>query len=176
MLDQGKAYHQGYITPESRHKTAFITPWGLFEWVRIPFGLINAPGEFQWLMEDFLHSFRDDICTPYLDDGTVFSRSFHDYVDHVRQALQRLLAYGIKLKPEKCKLFQKKVNYLSQIVTSDGYRPDHSKINAVTALKHSISANVGEVRKLLGLQGPPSNIPKTTSKTVKSNKARFVSS
>ena len=63
--------YQGYITPESRHKTAFITPWGLFEWVRIPFGLINAPGEFQWLMEDCLHSFRDDICTPYLVDGTV---------------------------------------------------------------------------------------------------------
>ena len=140
-----------------------------------PIGLINAPGEFQWLMEDCLHSFRDDICTPYLDDVIVFSKSSQDYVDHVRQVLQRLLANGIKLKPEKCKLFQKEVNYLSQIVTSDGYRPDPSKINAVTALKHSISANVGEVRKLFGLQGPPSNISKTTSKTDKSNKAGFVS-
>ena len=114
-----------------------------------PIGLINAPGEFQWLMEDCLHSFRDDICTPYLDDGIVFSKSFQDYVDHVRQVLQRLLTNGIKLKPEKCKLFQKEVNYLGQIVTSDGYRPDPSKINAVTALKHSISANVGEVRNCL---------------------------
>lgn len=183
LLDQGKAYHQGYRTPESRHKTAFITPWGLFEWVRIPFTLINAPGEFQWLMEDCLHNFRDDICTPYLDDVIVHLihvilddvKSF-EHVDHVRQVLQRLLANGIKLKPEKCKLFQKKVNYLGQIVTSDGYRPDPSKINAVTVLKHSISANVGEVRKLLGLQGPPSNISKTTSKTDKSNKAGFVSS
>ena len=125
--------------PESRHKTAFITPWGLFEWVRIPFGLINAPGEFQWLMEDCLHSFRDDICTPYLDDVIVFSKSFENYVDHVRQVLQRLLANGTKLKPENCKLFQK---YLGQIVTSDGYRPDPSKINAATALKDSIPANV----------------------------------
>ena len=82
LLDQGKAYYQGNITPESRHKTAFITPWGLFEWVRIPFGLINAPGEFQWLMENCLHSFRDDICTPYLDDVIVLSKSFEDYVDH----------------------------------------------------------------------------------------------
>ena len=141
-----------------------------------PIGLINAPGEFKWLMEDCLHSFRDDICTPYLDDGAVFSKSFQDYVDHVRQVLQRLLANGITRKPEKCKLFQKKVNCLSQNVTSDGYRPDPAKTNAVTTLKHSISANVGEARKLLGLQGPPSNISKTTRKTDKSNKAGFVSS
>ena len=41
VLDQGKAYHQGFISPSDRHLTAFITPWGLFEWVRIPFGLTN---------------------------------------------------------------------------------------------------------------------------------------
>ena len=107
----------------------------------------------------------------------LFSKSFQDYVHHVRQVLQRLLTNGIKLKPEKCKLFQKEVNYLGQIVSPEGYRPDPSKINAaVTVLKHSISANVGEVRKLLGLQGPPSSISKTTSKTDKSNKAGFLSS
>ena len=114
---------------------------------------MNAPGEFQRFMEDCLHGLRNDICIPYLDDVIVFSGSFQGHVDHVRQVLQRLRAHGIKLKQEKCKLFQREVNYLGQIVSSESYRPDPSKIRAVTALKNSTPTTVGEVRKLLGLVG-----------------------
>lgn len=90
ILDQGKAYHQGFITDGSRHTTAFISPWGLYQWVRIPFLLSNAPTTFQQSMEEMLDSLRDECCIPYLDDFLCNSKTFEDHVEVLRLVLRTL--------------------------------------------------------------------------------------
>ena len=153
ILDQRKAYHQAFIHPESRHLTAFITPWGLYEWIRIPFGLMNAPAVFQRAMEGILEGIRDDFVVPYLDDLLIYSASFEDHVEHIRTVLRRLRQNGIKLRADKCQLFKKEVKYLGRIVSKDGYRMDDSNIAAVTHFKENHPNTVGDLRRLLGMLG-----------------------
>lgn len=150
VLDQGKAYHQGFMSPESQPLTAFITPWGLYEWVRIPFGLTNAPAAFQRFMENCLGELRDDICIPYLDDIIVFSATFEQHVEHLRKVLQRLREHGVKLKPRKCNLFKREVVFLGRVVSEEGYKLDPSSIEPVLQLKDKTPKTVNEVRRLMG--------------------------
>ena len=150
-MDQGKAYHQGFIAEDHRQLTAFITPWGLFEWIRIPFGLTNAPAAFQRHMEDILRDLRDEIVIPYLDDLIIFSKTFEDHVQDVKKVLGRLREHGIKLKATKCDVFKREVKFLGRVVSGKGYRMDDSNVEAVTSLLNRKPRTVGDVRKILGL-------------------------
>lgn len=150
ILDQGKAYHQGFVAEGSRHMTAFVNPWGLYEWVRIPFGLSNAPAAFQRSMEEMLTSLRDECCIPYLDDILCYSKTFEDHVEVIRRVLRALQRHGVKLRPTKCELFRKEVRYVGRLVSADGVRIDPKDLEAIQALRDKAPKCVGEVRKLLG--------------------------
>ena len=83
------------------------------------------------------------MAIPYLDDIIVFSRSFKEHVEHLRTVLQRLRKHGVKLKPRKCSLFKREVQFLGRVVS--GY------VRVVEKLKEQIPKTVGEVRQLAGI-------------------------
>ena len=112
---------------------------------------MNVPASFQRFMEGCLGDLRDKVCIPYLDDIIVFSKSFEEHVEHVRQVLRRLQSHGVKLKPGKSKLFRRQVSFLGRVVSENGYCIDPKVTDAVTRLKDSIPRTIGEVRRAIGL-------------------------
>ena len=151
-LDMSKAYHQGYIHEDSRHMTAFSTPWALYEWMRIPFGLRNAPPAFQRFMNQMLGNLKGTICEPYLDDVLIYGKSFEEHVENLRKVLQRLKQNGVKLRADKCVFGRKEVRYLGRLVSEKGYRPDPADTLALDKFKKA-PENIGELRRLLGFIG-----------------------
>ena len=145
-MDKSKAYHQLHLHPDSQKLTAFITPWGFYEWLRVPFGLMNAPGAFQRFIEHCLGDFCNNFAAPYLEDLLIFSKSF-------QQVLQRLKKHGIKIKPSKCKFFKREVSYLGQLVSAEGYTVDAKSVESITSKIRKKPNNISELRSLLGLVG-----------------------
>ena len=165
-LDMSKAYHQGYIGEQFRHLTAFSTPWTLLEWIRIPFGLRNAPPAFQRFINKVLGDMKGRICEPYLDDILVYAETFEEHVQNVRLVLKRLQEKGIKLRPDKCVFGQTEVRYLGRLVSGEGYRSDPADTAALEKFK-TAPRNIGELRSLLGFLGYYRGYVKDFSKRVK---------
>ena len=101
LLDQSRTYHQLQLEPKSRKYTAIITPWGFYEWVQIPFCLINAPACFQQFMEHCMDGYRDRLTVPYLVDLMIYSVTFQQHLEHLRLALKRVKRHAIKVKASK---------------------------------------------------------------------------
>ena len=93
------------MKPADVEKMAFITHVGLYEMMKMPFGLCNAPSTYQRLMMSVLQGLIGRICLAYLDDVIVFTKRRDKHVNDFRAVLDRIRDAGLKLKPAKCKLF-----------------------------------------------------------------------
>ncbi|KAL2098386.1 hypothetical protein ACEWY4_007593 [Coilia grayii] len=100
-LDLASGYHQVPVAEGDRAKTAFCTPFGLFEWQRMPFGLCNAPATFQRLMERIFGDQQCQTLLLYLDDIVVFSSSVDQHLERLELVLGRLQQEGLKAKLSK---------------------------------------------------------------------------
>ena len=148
-LDMSQAYHQGNISEDSRRYTAFSTPWSLFEWIRIPYGIMNAPAGFQRFINDCLINLRDNVCSAYLDDILIFSRTFDEHIVNLRKVLKCLKAKGIKLNAGKCEMFKREIRYLGRLISENGYRPDPADVKALEKVKIP-PKTIGNLRSVIG--------------------------
>ena len=118
-----------------KRKTAFRTRYGLFESLVIPFGLTNAPADFQKFINDTFRPYLDIFCTAYLDDILVYSDILDEHKIHVRRILEALSSPRLHLKREKCEFHRQEVKYLGMIVQHNGVRMDPAKVTAIVKWK-----------------------------------------
>ncbi|XP_078658200.1 tenascin-X-like [Branchiostoma floridae x Branchiostoma belcheri] len=126
-LDLASGYWQVAVDEADKEKTAFSTQFGLFEFNRLPFGLSGAPASFQRLMQHCLGDQNLETLLIYLDDIIVFSSNFDDHLARLDLVFTRLRAHGLKLRPNKCHLFKRRVKYLGHIVSERGVATDPEK-------------------------------------------------
>lgn len=129
-IDLKSGYHQVPLTFSSRHLTAFITPFGLFQWTVLPFGLAGAPAAFQSVMTSVLQGL-EDFAAVYIDDIIVFSSTWVEHLRHLGVVLGRLLERDLVINIKKLKVAQNSVEYLGHELGSGTVSPIRAKIAAI---------------------------------------------
>ena len=148
-IDLRSGYHQVRVDPADTHKTAINTRYGHFEFTVLPFGLCNAPGTFQSLMNDVFKDFLDDFLVVYMDDLLIYSNSVEEHAAHVRRVLQRLREHKLYAKQGKCELFRTQVEFLGHILQPGHISVDPRKLPALRSWP--IPSTVYDIRQFLGL-------------------------
>ena len=130
-LDSNSAYWQIELDPDSRKKSAFVTKNGLFEFVKMPFGLCNSPATYSRALNLVLRGLAWKTVLAFLDDVCVLGRTFEEHVTNLGEVLDRFRSFGLKLKPRKCNLFQKEVSFLGRTISCKGVQMSKESIEAV---------------------------------------------
>jgi len=151
VLDMASGYHQIAIKPEHKEKTAFSCHRGHFQFVKMPFGLNNAPATYQRCIDVILMGLKGISCLVYLDDIICFSVTMEEHVKKLCVIFERLDQANFRIQPEKCVFATDTVEYLGHICTPFGIRPDPKKIKAIE--EYPAPKTVKEIRAFIGLAG-----------------------
>ena len=130
-LDLAMAYHQVPVKPVDVEKAALITHVGLYEMIKMLFGLCNAPSTYQRLMSGVLQGLIGHICLAYLDDVIVFSKKRSNHIAELHAVFERIWFAKLKLKPAKCSLFPDQVLYFVHLISAAEVAPDPAKLQVL---------------------------------------------
>lgn len=150
-LDLAKGYHQILVRERDIEKTAFVSPAGLFEYVRMPFGLKNAPATFQRLINEILRDYINRICVVYLDDILIFSTSLEEHLISLEKIFKKLAEHNLKIQADKCSFLKKDTEFLGHILTKEGIKPNPSKVEDIKRVE--IPKTEKQLKSFLGMTG-----------------------
>ena len=148
-LDMVMGYHQIELEFGEVPKTTFSTKQDHWEYRRLPFGLKMDPATFQKMMNSVLGGLTGTLCFVYLDDIVIYAKSLADHNTKLREVLERLQTYRLKLQPDKCEFLRKDVNYLGHQLTEARVRPDPQKVAAIE--QFSTPTNTKQLKTFCGM-------------------------
>ena len=148
-LDMRSGYYHMVLSEESRPKTAFVSSFGIWEFKRCPFGLVQAPAYFQRLVNEVLSDLT--FAFGYLDDILNFSTDMESHLEHLQHLFERLRNADLKLKEVKCNFLKKHIQYLGHIVSGEDITPLPEKLDSIQKMLPPKTPK--EVKQFLGLIG-----------------------
>lgn len=147
-LDLNAGYWQTEIT-NGKHKTAFVTSTGLYEFNVVPFGLATSQAVFQRMMDKVLGDLKYKGVMVYVDNVIVFGKTFEEFMNILNDVFRRFREANLTFKPSKCKFGLKKIEVLGYMISGVEIRPSENKIKAMRDVRAPTSAK--EVKQVLGL-------------------------
>jgi hypothetical protein len=148
-LDLRFGYHQVRIKDQDIYKTTFCTRYRHYEFVVIPFGLTNAPATFMCLMNNIFNQYLDKFVVVFIDDILVYSKMEEEHDEHLRIVLQTLRKHKLYAKFDKCDFYQKEIQYLGHVISSEGIVLDPEKIKAI--MEWPVPKDVADIRSFMGI-------------------------
>jgi hypothetical protein len=148
-LDLKSGYWQLEIAAEDKHKSAFRTPFGHYQFKCLSMGLTNAPSTYQNVMNDIFREYLNDFVLVYLDDILVYSRTPEEHLHHIQLVLQKLRDERLYASRKKCDFGKTHLEFVGHIIGADGVRVDPKKTAVVDQWPKP--ADISNLRSFLGL-------------------------
>jgi transposase InsO family protein len=148
-LDLLSGFWQVLVAEEDRHKTAFNTIYGKYEFKVMPFGLTNAPATFQKMMNQILRPYLHKFCVVYLDDIIIYSHTLEKHAEQLSTVLAMLKEYGLYARTSKCSVGKEEVEFCGYILSAGQIRPQRNKVGVITTWPQPRTAH--DVRQFLGI-------------------------
>jgi RNase H-like domain found in reverse transcriptase/Reverse transcriptase (RNA-dependent DNA polymerase) len=148
-LDCNSGYWQIPVRPEDREKTTFTSHEGLYRFLRMPFGLRNAPATFQRFVDITLSGLTWKTYLVSLDDIIVFSKTPKEQMAHLDAVLHRPYCAGLTVNLKKCHFFKEIMDYLGHVIRPGQLSVAEKNTATLKNTKHPTTQT--ELRYFLGL-------------------------